>query len=133
MSIMSPHPPSHRVSDVAALLGVSDDTVRRWIDQRHVRAAKDTTGRLRVDGASLAAVLVPLQQERQALAEGAQTQSMRNHIRGIVAKVISDKVMSQGELVTGNLSIVSLVSTEAVRELGLQLCSLAVAHEQASH
>ena len=34
MSIMSPHPPSHRVSDVAALLGVSDDTVRRWIDQR---------------------------------------------------------------------------------------------------
>ncbi|MCP9393352.1 MerR family transcriptional regulator, partial [Cutibacterium acnes] len=27
MSIMSPHPPSHRVSDVAALLGVSDDTV----------------------------------------------------------------------------------------------------------
>ena len=93
MSIMSPHPPSHRVSDVAALLGVSDDTVRRWIDQRHVRAAKDTTGRLRVDGASLAAFLVTQQQERQDLADGAQTQSMRNHIRGIVAKVISDKVM----------------------------------------
>ena len=133
MSIMSPHPPSHRVSDVAALLGVSDDTVRRWIDQRHVRAAKDTTGRLRVDGARLAAFLVTQQQERQDLADGAQTQSMRNHIRGIVAKVISDKVMSQVELVTGNLSIVSLVSTEAVRELGLQVGSIAVAQVKATN
>lgn len=112
---------------------VSDDTVRRWIDQRHVRAAKDTTGRLRVDGASLAAFLVTQQQERQDLADGAQTQSMRNHIRGIVAKVISDKVMSQVELVTGNLSIVSLVSTEAVRELGLQVGSIAVAQVKATN
>ncbi|MCZ4324684.1 TOBE domain-containing protein, partial [Pseudomonas anguilliseptica] len=55
------------------------------------------------------------------------------HIRGIVAKVVSDKVMSQVELVTGNLSIVSLVSTEAVRELGLQVGSIAVAQVKATN
>lgn len=52
---------------------------------------------------------------------------------GIVAKVVSDKVMSQVELVTGNLSIVSLVSTEAVRELGLQVGSIAVAQVKATN
>ncbi len=51
----------------------------------------------------------------------------------IVAKVVIDKVMSQVELVTGNLSIVSLVSTEAVRELGLQVGSIAVAQVKATN
>jgi len=41
--------------------------------------------------------------------------------------------MSQVELVTGNLSIVSLVSTEAVRELGLQVGSIAVAQVKATN
>ena len=56
-----------------------------------------------------------------------------HRLLSIVAKVISDKVMSQVELVTGNLSIVSLVSTEAVRELGLQVGSIAVAKVKATN
>lgn len=125
--------PSHRISDVATLLGVSDDTVRRWIDQGQVHAAKDESGRLRVNGASLAAFLAYQQQERHGLVDGSRAQSMRNHIQGVVAAVTSDAVMSQVELVTGDLRIVSLVSTEAVRELDLQVGSIAVAQVKATN
>jgi molybdopterin-binding protein len=44
-----------------------------------------------------------------------------------VTKVVSDTVMSQVELVCGPFRVVSLMSTEAVRELGLEPGSVAVA------
>lgn len=125
--------PSHRISDVAILLGVSDDTVRRWIDQGQVEASKDGAGRLRIDGASLARFLTDQQRARHGLEDGSGAQSARNHIQGIVTAVTSDAVMSQVDLIAGNSRIVSLISTEAVRDLGLEVGSIAVAQVKATN
>lgn len=126
-------PPSHRVSDVAALLGISDDTVRRWIDTGQVEAATDESGHLRVDGPSLAGLVADQQRAHTGLADGSPVESARNHIQGIVTAIASDTVMSQVDLVAGNARIVSLISTEAVRELGLQVGSIAVAQVKATN
>lgn len=125
--------PSHRISDIANLLGISDDTVRRWIDLGQVQAGTDESGRLRVDGPSLARFLSDQQRAHAGLEDGSAVQSARNHIQGIVTAITSDTVMSQVDLVAGNSRIVSLISTEAVRELGLQVGSIAVAQVKATN
>lgn len=114
-----------RIRDAARLLGVSDDTVRRWIDHGALAAGKDAAGRKVVDGADLAEFA-----RRQAddgpdlLGVGS---SARNRFAGIVTRVVCDDVVSQVEMQCGPHRVVSLMSTEAVRELGLAPGSLAVA------
>lgn len=114
-----------RIKDAAGYLGVSDDTVRRWIDQGTLTAGVDASGRKVVDGLALAQLaqanaLVP------ADPSGAAS-SARNRFVGLVTRVTSDTVMSQVELQCGPHRVVSLMSTEAVRELGLVPGSVAVA------
>lgn len=46
---------TYRVKEAAALLGVSDDTMRRWLDHGDLPSTRDDSGRLAVDGAALAA------------------------------------------------------------------------------
>ena len=53
--------------------------------------------------------------------------SARNRFVGLVTNVISDKVMTQVEMQCGPHTVVSLMSTEAARELKLEPGSLAVA------
>ncbi|MEL4503735.1 TOBE domain-containing protein [Luteococcus sp. H138] len=110
--------PQLRISEAASLLGVSDDTVRRWIDADRLGASKDASGRSVVDGvevARLAQELAGAQRE-----DPATRTSARNQFRGLVTRVVSDQVMSQVELQCGPYRVVSLISTEAVRELGLE-------------
>lgn len=117
-----------RVSGAAALLGVSDDTVRRWIEAGRLTADRDDAGRQVVDGAALADLAVELADDSlDAMDDGVGRRSARNHLTGLVTKVISDKVMSQVELQCGRYRIVSLISTEAVQELGLEPGSVATA------
>lgn len=118
-----------RVPAAAALLGVSDDTLRRWIGQGRLTAATDDSGRQVVEGIDLAALAQQIAAEKNvdALDDGAGRRSARNHLTGLVTKVTSDAVMSQVELQCGPYRVVSLISTEAVRELGLQPGSLATA------
>jgi len=125
--------PEHRISDISRLLGVSDDTVRRWISTGAVRASQDDQHVLRVDGASLAEHLLAQQHDHAGLEDGSRFQSARNHIQGIVTAIRSDPVMSQVDLVAGNSRIVSLVSTEAVEALGLEVGSIAVARVKATN
>ncbi|CAN5248289.1 TOBE domain-containing protein [soil metagenome] len=123
-----------RVSEAAALLGVSDDTVRRWADAGRITIHKGANGRMTIDGAQLA----PLAQElaaESALATafpGSKT-SARNRITGIVTKVTKDLVMAQVEIQAGPFRIVSLMSSEAATELGLQPGSLATASVKATN
>ena len=109
-------------------MGVSDDTVRRWIQQGQLNEVTAEGPRM-VDGASLAALAQQLASQRntEALDEGARRRSSRNHLTGLVTKVTSDTVMSQVELQCGPHRIVSLISTEAVQELGLDVGSVATA------
>lgn len=119
-----------RVAVAAELLGVSDDTVRRWVDAGRLSKISDDAGRQGIDGAELAA----LAQELAAgdpLGEGER--SARNHLTGLVTRVVSDTVMSQVELQCGRFRVVSLISTEAVEELGLEPGVVATAVIKATH
>lgn len=117
-----------RISMAASLLGVSDDTLRRWVEAGRLSSSLDEQGRRVVDGAALAALAQELADGAlDGLDGGAGTRSARNHLTGIVTRVTSDRVMSQVELQCGRYRIVSLISTEAVRELGLEVGSVATA------
>ncbi|CAA9411341.1 MAG: Molybdate-binding domain of ModE [uncultured Propionibacteriaceae bacterium] len=116
--------PRYRISQVATLLGVSDDTVRRWIDSGRLHPST-TAGPTTVDGAELA---VLAQQTATAPELGAPVAaSARNRLTGLVTRVVKDKVMAQVDLQCGPFRIVSLMSAEAATELQLEPGVLAVA------
>ncbi|NLE81036.1 MAG: helix-turn-helix domain-containing protein [Rhodococcus sp.] len=114
-----------RIREAADLLGVSDDTVRRWIDNGSLAVDKDSSGRKVVDGRDLAAFARSNSGPSPDLL--GSDSSARNRFVGIVTDVTSDKVMSQVEMQCGPFRVVSLMSTEAVRDLGLEPGSVAVA------
>ncbi|MDG4821346.1 helix-turn-helix domain-containing protein [Asanoa sp. WMMD1127] len=111
-----------RISEAAELLGVSPDTVRRWIDAGKLPAGRDEHGHRLIDGTDLAA-FARAQHEQ---AEGGDT-SARNRLRGIVTAVVKDAVMAQVDIQAGPFRIVSLMSREAVDELDLRVGSVATA------
>ena len=117
--------PQFRIADAARLLGVSDDTVRRWVDAGTLPAQTDASNRKVVDGATLAAFA-----RRNATAPPDPSdvgRSARNRFVGLVTDVVTDTVMAQVEMQCGPHRVVSLISSEAVRELGLEPGVLAVA------
>jgi molybdopterin-binding protein len=120
-----PTVPHYRISEAAGLLAVSDDTVRRWIEAGQLPADRDAAGRRTVDGAALAEFARA--QARSTPDPSPVGRSARNRLVGLVTEVISDRVMSQVEIQCGPHRVVSLMSTEAVRELGLAPGVLAVA------
>lgn len=112
-----------RISECADLLGVSDDTVRRLVDAGALPAQRDTSGRKVVTGADLAAYV-------SAQASGPQerhSSSARNRFRGLVTNVTTDAVMAQVEMQCGSFRVVSLMSAESVRDLGLEVGTVATA------
>ncbi len=119
-----------RIAEAASLLGVSDDTLRRWIDRGRLTATTDEGGRKVVAGADVAELARRLAQDERG---DRRALSARNRFLGLVTKVTSDVVMSQVELQCGRFRVVSLISTEAVRELGLEVGSLAVAQVKATN
>ncbi|MEJ9080316.1 TOBE domain-containing protein [Gordonia malaquae] len=119
-----------RIGRAAELLGISDDTLRRWIDAGRIESRTDQAGRAVVDGADLATLLTA--ESRDPGDPIDRGSSARNRFVGIVTGVLSDTVMSQVELRCGPHRVVSLMSTEAVRELGLEVGSLATATVKAT-
>jgi molybdopterin-binding protein len=110
---------SYRIADVAAVLGVSDDTVRRWIEAG--RLTSDTeSGRTVVPGVSVARLAQELAEHPDRESTRAAAVSARNRLAGIVTKVVKDKVMAQVEMICGPYRLVSLMSSEAADELGLE-------------
>jgi molybdopterin-binding protein len=110
---------TYRIAEAAELLGVSDDTVRRWIDAGRL-TARTVGGRSRVAGADLAALAASLAEHPDRAATRAAAVSARNRLAGIVTAVTKDKVMAQVEMICGPYRLVSLMSTEAAEELGLE-------------
>lgn len=121
-----------RISEAADYLGVSDDSVRRWITNGKLSAHHDETGRQVISGAEVAALAQAAAEGRQNV-PGELVSSARNKLAGLVTKITSDKVMSQVELQCGPFRIVSLISTEAVQDLGLAVGSPAVATVKATN
>ncbi len=122
-----------RISEAATLLGVSDDTVRRWIDQGRLTAGQDASGRQVVPGAELAELASSIAHDPSSLDHGAGRRSARNQLTGLVTRVVSDTVMSQVELQCGPFRVVSLISTEAVTDLGLAVGEIATAVVKATN
>jgi molybdopterin-binding protein len=121
---------SYRVAEAAAVLGVSDDTLRRWVDAGRVPSSRDPDGRTVIpapDLARLARTLAENGPEGLVDAGRAAAVSARNRMRGIVTRVLKDTVMAQVELVCGPYRVVSLMSAEAADELGLAPGVIAIA------
>ncbi len=110
---------TYRIAEAAELLGVSDDTMRRWVEAGRVASAKQD-GRTVVPGPGLAAFAESLAEHPDREATRAAAVSARNRLAGIVTRVKKDSVMAQVEMVCGPYRVVSLMSTEAAEELGLE-------------
>lgn len=121
--------PRYRVTEAATLLGVSDDTVRRWIDSGRLVSTRGTGGHHEVDGVALARLAQELGADPEP---GAARRSTRNRLRGIVTRVVRDTVMAQVEIQAGPYRVVSLISREAADELGLEPGVVAVASVKAT-
>lgn len=114
---------SFRVTQAARLLGVSDDTVRRWIEQGDLPVG---AGRpLEVPGDALARKAAEL--AAQPSAPGDALTSARNRFVGLVTRIQIDGVMAQVDIQSGPHRVVSVLTAEAAVELGLEVGSLAVA------
>jgi len=113
--------PTFRIREAADLIGVSDDTLRRWADGGRIETTTDASGRLAVDGAELARFACEL----AALGDRTDGRavvghSVRNRFSGLVSRVLRDTVMAQVEIQAGPHRFVSLLSREAADELGLE-------------
>lgn len=109
----------YRVAEAAELLGVSSDTVRRWIDSGRVPATT-AEGRTVILGPDLAALASSLVDDAEKERTRSGEVSARNRMTGIVTRVLADTVMAQVEMVCGPYRVVSLMSAEAAAELGLE-------------
>lgn len=116
--------PNLRISDAALIVGVSDDTLRRWLKTAAVVPTTDAAGRMVVPGEVVAAFA------RHTAAPPDATgvrRSARNRFPGIVTEVKRDGVMAQVDLQCGPFRVVSLMSAEAVDELELTVGTIATA------
>ncbi|MCU1612647.1 MAG: binding domain protein excisionase family [Frankiales bacterium] len=121
---------SYRIAEAAELLGVSDDTVRRWVDSGRLAARREGGAPAQVDGTDLARIAAELHEAPEP--GTTRGSSARNRLTGIVTGVLRDTVMAQVEIQAGPFRVVSLMSREAADELGLEVGVRAVATVKAT-
>jgi molybdopterin-binding protein len=104
-------PRSYPAGEAARLLGVSLDTLRRWDRQGRIRTERDAANRRVVPATEL---------ERLQDRDATHDLSARNRFRGVVREVKVEGLLAQVELEAGPFRVVSIVTREAVEELGLK-------------
>ena len=116
---------SIRIGRAAEMLGVTVETVRRWADTGQLRTTRSRGGQR----------LVPIDEVTRLIAERRRAatdrpivaQSARNRFAGIVTRVEKDRVAAVVEILAGPHRLVSLMTAEAVDELGLKIGDEAIA------
>ena len=108
--------PQYRLGQAARLLGVSVDTVRRYADKGELGSTRTAGGQRLVDGADLARLAERLDEDD----EKAGASSARNHMHGIVTRVVADAAAAHVEMRCGPFRVVSLLTRESVDQLGLE-------------
>lgn len=112
---------SYTIGQAARLLGVSPDTARRWADAGRMATHRDDSGRRLIAGQDLAAFSVELAQAGGTAEEETPFTSVRNAFPGIVTAIKLGDVAAQVEIQAGPHRLVSLLTREAVDELGLEV------------
>lgn len=120
-----------RIGQAAELLGVGVDTLRRWAED----------GRLRTERSSGGQRLVPIAEISRLMAERRRTspprpivaQSARNRFEGVVTRIERDGVAATVEVVAGPHRLLSMMTREAVDELGLAVGDEVVCVVKATH
>jgi molybdopterin-binding protein len=123
-----------RIREAAELLGVSDDTLRRWADAGRVPTRIDAGRRRVITGVDLARFAEELAASGERAKPGRVVhESARNRFTGLVTNVVRDTVMAKVEIQAGPHRIVSLMSREAADELQLEPGAVAVASIKATN
>lgn len=117
-------------TQVAELLGVSPDTVRRWCDEGRLKATRSAGGHRAISGKEIARYMDAQTEAYEPVSVFGQ--SARNRFTGIVTRVQRDKLTAIVEIHAGRHRVVSLMTREAVDELGLQTGDLATAAVKAT-
>ncbi|MEU8580707.1 TOBE domain-containing protein [Streptomyces abikoensis] len=123
---------SYTIGQAARLLSVSPDTVRRWADAGRIPTRRDEAGKRIIEGPDLAAFSVSLAAEANESDDEPHT-SARNAFPGIITAVKLGDVAAQVEIQAGPHRLVSLLTREAVEELGLAVGMEAVARVKATN
>jgi molybdopterin-binding protein len=108
-----------RAGQAAEMLGVSIETLRRW----------ETDGRLTMRRSAGGQRLVPLSEVARLLSDRRRdsssrpivAQSARNRFAGVVTRIEKNRVAAVVEVQAGPHRLVSLMTAEAVEELGLRV------------
>lgn len=119
----------YRLGHAARILGVSVDTVRRLADDGKLKTTRSKGGQRLVDGARLAKLAETIDDDPAFAA----VSSARNHLLGIVTRVVRDKVAAQVELRCGPFRLVALVTRESVDAMKLQPGTMAYAVVKATN
>ena len=104
-----PRQRTYTATEAAAALGISVETLRRWDRSGRIRTRRDTANRRVVSQSEI---------ERLRGAEGSEL-SARNRFRGVVREIKVEGLLAQVELEAGPFRVVSIVTREAVEQLGL--------------
>jgi molybdopterin-binding protein len=107
-----------RIGEAAEALGISTDTLRRWIDDGRVSAARTTGGQRTIAQEEVNRLLA--ERRRSGGDRPIVAQSARNRFPGIVTSVKADGVAAVVEVQAGPHRMVSLLTAEAVEELDLR-------------
>jgi molybdopterin-binding protein len=114
---------TYRVGQVAEMLGVSTDTVRRWSDDGRLGESRREHGERVIDGAALARFLT---ETAKPADEPPIIESARNRFPGVVTRVEKEGLVAVVHIQAGPHRVVSLMTREAADELGLEPGDLAV-------
>jgi molybdopterin-binding protein len=113
-----------RVGQAAEMLGVSVETLRRWEADGRLRTTRSGGGQRMVDVEEVTRLLG--ERRRAATDRPIVAQSARNRFAGIVTRIEKDRVAAVVEVMAGPHRLVSLMTAEAVDDLGLEVGTEAV-------
>ena len=115
---------SVRVGQAAEMLGVTVETLRRWEADGRVTLGRTAGGQRIVPISQVTRLLA--ERRRRAPDRATVARSARNQFVGVVTRVERDRVAAVVEVLAGPHRIVSLMTAEAVDELGLTVGDEAV-------